>query len=345
MPTTVRSFSKINIGLAIGPPRADGFHGLATCYQTLAAHDLVTVEAQRAAAASIRLTSNHAGVPLDNSNTAWKMVERALALMGCPAEVEIHIDKHLPIQGGIGAGSANAVAALMGLERELAAHGVPPLVREERMRIAAEVGSDVPLFLLGGAVLGTGRGEAVSALPDFSPTECVLAIPGVAVSTPEAFRAWDALHPTASLTGQEGFDRLETLSRALSSAFTPRLAADLSAAPGAHSSGVSANSADLAGKRHPLLALVRTGIENDFEQVVFRQYPFLGTIRRLLAESVAPEESALYAALSGSGSAVFGLYGSADAAAAAERRLGEAGVRALRTRTLPREDYWRMMLP
>ena len=76
---------------------------------------------------------------------------------GLAAEVAIHIEKRLPVQGGMGAGSANAAAALLGLEREL---GVA-LPGVERLELAAEVGSDVPLFLLGGAVLGTGRGELV----------------------------------------------------------------------------------------------------------------------------------------------------------------------------------------
>ena len=97
----------------------------------------------------------------------------------------------------------------------------------------------------------------------------------------------------------------------------------MSAGVGAHSSGVSAISEGLAGKteQNPLLALVRTGIENDFEEVVFRQYPSLGNIKRILAGSGNPEEAAVYAALSGSGSALFGLYGTAAAAAAAEARL------------------------
>jgi 4-diphosphocytidyl-2-C-methyl-D-erythritol kinase len=119
----------------------------------------------------------------------------------------------------------------------------------------------------------------------------------------------------------------------------------MSAGVGAHSSGVSALSEGLAGKTvNPLLALVRTGIENDFEEVVFRQYPSLGNIKRILADSANPEEAAVYAALSGSGSALFGLYGTAAAAEAAEVRLGNAGVRSLRTRTLPREEYWRTMV-
>jgi 4-diphosphocytidyl-2-C-methyl-D-erythritol kinase len=120
----------------------------------------------------------------------------------------------------------------------------------------------------------------------------------------------------------------------------------MSAGVGAHSSGVTAMGGDLAGKLDydPLLALVRTGIENDFEEVVFRQYPSLGNIKRILAGSGDPEEAAVYAALSGSGSALFGLYGTAAAAGAAEARLSEAGIRSLRTRTLPREEYWRTMV-
>ena len=104
------------------------------------------------------------------------------------AEVEIHIEKRLPVQGGMGAGSANAAAALIGLEREL---GVA-LPEEERLELAAEIGSDVPLFLLGGAVLGMGRGEQVVPMPDFPRTWCVVAVPEVGVSTPAAFKAWDA---------------------------------------------------------------------------------------------------------------------------------------------------------
>ncbi len=353
MSTTVRSFSKINLGLAIGPTRADGFHGLTSCYQTLAAHDLVTVEARPAKVTSLRLTSNNERVPTDNRNTAWKMVERALDAMRAQSDVHIHIEKRLPVQGGIGAGSANAVAALIGLEQELARAGVAELPGAERLRIAALVGSDVPLFLIGGTVLGLGRGEEVSPLPSIPPTECVLALPEVGVSTPQAYRDWDALqsagdrgHGTdAELTADGGSDRLATLSRALASAFVLRHPGGSLTGVGAHSSGVSAVSGDRAGKTgNPLLALVRTGIENDFEEVVFRQYPSLGNIKRILAGSDDPGEAAVYAALSGSGSALFGLYGTAEAADAAESRLREAGIRSLRTLTLARDEYWRTMV-
>jgi 4-diphosphocytidyl-2-C-methyl-D-erythritol kinase len=276
----------------------------------------------------MRLTCNHDGVPTDVRNTAWKMVENALARLGIAAKVHIHIDKRLPVQGGLGAGSANAAAALIGLEQEL---GVK-LSSADRLSLAAEVGSDVPLFLIGGAVLGLGRGEEVYPLPDLPCYECVVATPAVSVSTPQAFRDWDEQR-AADLTPAAEFDRLEMLSRSLASAWSIP-----------HSSGVSPQRGDLA--ENPLLALVRTGIENDFEPVVFPQYPLLGNIKRILAvpDPEAPEQSAIYAALSGSGSAVFGLYATTEAAKAAQMRLGEMGITAHRTRTLPRAGYWQDMV-
>jgi 4-diphosphocytidyl-2-C-methyl-D-erythritol kinase len=373
MATTVRSYSKINLGLAIGPVRADGFHGLATLYQTLALHDLVTVEAHRLAAGESRisLTTNHAQVPTDERNTAWKIVERALARMNVTAEVAIHIEKRLPVQGGMGAGSANAAAALIGLERELEM----ALPEALRLEIAAEVGSDVPLFLIGGAVQGTERGEVVCAMKDFPATACVIAVPEVGVSTPRAFRDWDERRVQAEgqLTSAPRTDKLDKLSHVYASV----LGADLEkyevkpqtektpdtsgivrgrspeTKQGGLEGGTSRHGSTWNGlAENTLLALVRTGIENDFEEVVFPQYPLLREIKRLLMGTPAGVSSdtsadssgnALYAALSGSGSALFGLYRSTAEAEAAQRRVQASGCKALLTETLPRQEYWRTM--
>jgi 4-diphosphocytidyl-2-C-methyl-D-erythritol kinase len=415
MSTRVRSYSKINLGLAIGPVRPDGFHGLTTLYQTLDLHDLVTVSAKRLTAGAetrISLTTNHPFVPRDGRNTAWRMVERCLARLGVAAEVAIHIEKRLPVQGGMGAGSANAAAALVGLEREL---GVA-LPGVERLKLAAEIGSDVPLFLLGGAVLGLGRGELVVPMPDLPKTWCVVAVPQVGVSTPAAFKAWDALvagevvdsmgNSSASekdvghvanrgtpgaeapvpeggddtaeavpltgriaenrlnrlwadplraegvgLTSQSQVDRLQELSLAYSS---------LSAKTGDDKPGTSGivrdpnpekkqglpheNQADAMNDlaENTLLALVRTGIGNDFEEVVFPQYPSLRITKRQLMGSDS-DSPAVYAALSGSGSALFGLYRSEADAKAAQQRVQSSGVQALLTETLPRAEYWERM--
>ncbi len=368
MATRVCSYSKINLGLAIGPVRPDGFHELATLYQTLALHDLVTVEAKPTSQSRdvghpgsgesrITLTTNHPQVPTDARNTVWKMVELALARANVAAEVAIHIEKNLPVQGGLGAGSANAAAALIGLERELQL----ALPEPARLEVAAEVGSDVPLFLLGGAVMGTGHGECVSAMPDLPATWCVVAVPEVGVSTPQAFRDWDERQARGSrdeeqavsgLTSPAQPDRLEKLSHVYASVFGVRPATERTP----DTSGIVRGSEEsdtqngLAG--NPLLALVRTGIENDFESVVFPQYPLLREIKRLLMGTPAgvsadttgdSSGTAFYAALSGSGSALFGLYRSEADARAAQQRVQATGCKAILTETLPRQEYWRRM--
>ncbi len=354
MPTSVRSHAKINLGLGIGAPRPDGFHALATVYQTIELYDLVTVMARPSAVTSLRVTSNDERVPTDGRNTAWKMVELALKEMGLSAEVEIHIEKRLPVQGGLGAGSANAVAALVGLEAELllsgevgeqpgSKHGISRAQAYlwQRLEIAAKVGSDVPLFLIGGTVLGLDRGQEVYPLPDVEPTWCVVAAPAVGVSTPQAFRDWDALCAAEGLTPAASAGKLNELSRAYASAFAEGFPQGRQEAG---SSGVLASNEDLAGPQES--ALVRTGIsswiQNDFERVVFPQQPSLADIKRLLAASGTPE-AALYASLSGSGSALFGLYLTRGDAEAACERLRPAGVKSYLTRTLPRAAYWRNM--
>lgn len=343
MPTTVRSHAKINLGLGIGAPRADGFHALSTVYQTLEVHDRVRVTAKRAEATKIRLSSNDRRVPTDHRNTAWKMAEFALESLRIHADVHIHIEKQLPVQGGLGAGSANAVAALVGLEAEL---GISPEVLPDwpaqRLHLAARVGSDVPLFLIGGAILGLDRGQSVFPLPDLQPIWTVIATPAVGVSTPQAFRDWDELCAQEGLTESASADKLNELSRAYAACFAGVEApneAGYEAQSG--SSGVLAVGGDLAGPQ--VSALVRTGIANDFERVVFPQHPLLSEIKRTLAASGTPE-AALYASLSGSGSALFGLYRGERDAEAARHRLRELGVESFVTRTLPRAPYWRSMI-
>jgi 4-diphosphocytidyl-2-C-methyl-D-erythritol kinase len=372
MPTLVRSHAKINLGLYLGAPRPDGFHSLTTVYQTLEIHDIVTVTAVRSAQTTLHLSSNDSHVPTDERNTAWKMVELALDDFHFTAAVDIHIDKRLPIQGGLGAGSANAVAALVGLERELDVGGcLAELLSPERMaerlgipesdpilkntgnwpvrqlELAEKVGSDVPLFLVGGAVLGRDHGQSVFPLPDFEPVWCLVVVPEIGVSTAQAFRDWDALCATAGLTAESSDDRLEELSRAYASAFRGAIPEGGSKVG---SSGVLAAGEDLAGPNES--ALVRTGItswiENDFERVVFPQHPSLAEIKRLLAGAGTPE-AALLASLSGSGSALFGLYKTrGDAQAAQDRIERESQTLKVRntvvTRTLPRAAYWDQML-
>jgi 4-diphosphocytidyl-2-C-methyl-D-erythritol kinase len=277
------------------------------------------------------------------------MVDLALKKLDRTAEVEIHIEKRLPVQGGLGAGSANAVAALVGLEAELAVSARVPM--SGRLRIAAQVGSDVPLFLIGGTVLGLDRGQEVYPLPDIEPVWCVVAAPELGVSTPQAFRDWDALCAAEGLTAEASKAKLERLSRAYASAFAGGIP---SGRPGTGSSGVLLEEENLAGPRES--ALVRTGItswiQNDFERVVFPQHPSLAEIKRILVGPETPEAASpspsLLASLSGSGSALFGLYLTREDAEAAQLRLKKpvlgVNVQSTLTRTLPRQAYWGEML-
>ena len=323
MPTSIPSFAKINLGLKIGPAREDGFHELRTIYQTIALHDIVRVEVQRGTGIEIRCKDPR--VPADESNTCYRVAERVMRTLKGRGKIVIQIEKRLPVQGGLGAASSNAVATIFALERELGAQLDP----EERLRIAAEVGSDLPLFLIGGTVLGIDRGQEVYALQNLPPMHLVVLTPAVGVSTPQAFANWDALVAReAELThaGAAG-----TIKQFGSVVYTWLSKGFLSQAGPA--SGVPALGGDRA--ETPLLDLVRAGIENDFERVVFPEYPELREAKRVLER-----EGARYASLSGSGSTLYGLFASAEEASAAAERISAGGYSAVATNTLTREAYW-----
>jgi 4-diphosphocytidyl-2-C-methyl-D-erythritol kinase len=353
MIVTVRSFAKINLGLRIGALRADGFHELRTVYQTIALHDLIHVEVLRGSGIDIRCADPR--VPADGSNTCYRIVERAMAALGARGRVVISIEKRLPVQGGLGGASGNAVAALLGLERALRRE----LSSADKLRLGAEVGSDLPLFLIGGTVLGVGHGEEVFPLPDLPGRACVVATPEVGVSTPQAFADWDAssqvghspqrLKPgtLASASRSAGSSAAPEISKLTGSAASDRMiqlgrefavwlsgSSQSTSKAGKVLSGVPARGRGRAETL--LLDLVRTGIENDFEQVVFPKYPELREVK-----SVLERAGAGYASLSGSGSAVYGLFGSRAAAEKAAARLGKSGIRAVVTSTLTRPQYWK----
>jgi len=330
MTVTVRSFAKINLGLRIGAPRDDGFHDLLTVYQTIALHDIIRVCVERGRGIEIRCADPR--VPRNESNTCFRIVERAMKTLRAKGRVVIEIEKRLPVQGGMGGASANAVATLLGLERALKKE-LPAL---ERFRIAAAVGSDLPLFLVGGTVLGVGRGEQVYPLMDLPAMACVIATPELGVSTPKAFAEWDrriSAHglmsappapSAAKLTVVETSDRMNELGHGLS-AWLSEL----------HSGAPSRFLAGRGRAENPLLELVRAGIENDFEQVVFPEYPELREGKRALLRA-----GAKYASLSGSGSTLYGLFASREAARQAAGRLQKQGWAAKATATLTRRSYW-----
>jgi 4-diphosphocytidyl-2-C-methyl-D-erythritol kinase len=333
MTVTVRSFAKINLGLYIGAVRADGFHELRTVYQTIALRDVIRVSVVLGLGSGIEIlcTNKDPRVPLDSSNTCYRIAERMLDALGAKGKVIIEIEKRLPVQGGMGAASSNGVATMIALELALKkAHALKKkLLEPERLRIAAEVGSDLPLFLVGGTALGVGRGEEVYPLPDLPPIPMVVVTPEVGVSTPQAFADWDALAKNGrQLTRPQSSDRLFEVGCALSAWLSGR------SNSGSPNTGASAKGGSRAEKL--LLDLVRTGIENDFEKVVFPKYPELRDIKGALERA-----GSSYASLSGSGSTLYGLFRSSADAAKAAGRLRKQGLTAMATSTLTRQQYWK----
>lgn len=334
MPVTLRSFAKINLGLRIGASRADGYHELLTVYQTIGLHDLVRVRIERGSGIEIQCAD--ARVPKDQRNTCYRVVERAMPLLGAKGRVLIQIDKRLPVQGGLGGASANAVSTLLGLERVLKKR----LPAAERLRIVAEVGSDLPLFLLGGTVLGLGRGEEVYPLPDLPPIPCVVVTPEIGVSTPKAFAEWDRrreadLHSAGQRTAAVPARAAHTLTVARTSDRIDELSHGLSAWLSEQYSGAPFGR---GRAENPLLALVRAGIKNDFEEVVFPEYPELGEAKTALLRA-----GAKYASLSGSGSTLYGLFASKAAATSAALRVRRLGWATQVTVTVSRSAYRRRM--
>ncbi|HEY6769416.1 MAG TPA: 4-(cytidine 5'-diphospho)-2-C-methyl-D-erythritol kinase [Candidatus Sulfotelmatobacter sp.] len=359
----MRSFAKINLGLRIGQTRADGFHELLTVYQTIAWHDIIKVSVERGRGIEIRCADPR--VPSGESNTCYRMAELAMNALRAKAKVVIEIKKRLPVQAGLGGASANAVSVLLGIERALK----KTLPAARRLCIASEVGSDVPLFLVGGTVLGVGRGEQVYPVEDLPAIACVVVTPEIGVSTPKAFAEWDRLCRAGKLAGQAvtvgDSARAAAITKRLRPAWTnecspPHTSGSLINRPKltlvkpsdrmielgrAYSAWLSLpySGAPLVDSKrsraeNPLLALVRAGIMNDFEQVVFPEYPELCKAKRALERS-----GARYASLSGSGSSLYGLFDSRQDAALASAKLRSQGWAAQATETVTRRQYWKRL--
>jgi len=339
MTIAVRSFAKINLGLYIGAARADGYHDLRTVYQTIALHDVIRVSVGRGSGIEILCKNKDPRVPLDSSNTCYRIAERVLDELGAKGQVTVEIEKRLPVQGGLGAASSNAVATLVALERALK----KKLSGPARLRIAAEIGSDLPLFLVGGTALGVGRGEEVYPLPDLPSVAMVVVTPEVGVSTPRAFADWDARVESGAELRSAGQPRAavptrQQLTRPGASDRLFEVGCVLSAwLSGSPNTGAPAKGGSRAGSL--LLDLVRTGIENDFEKVVFPQYPELRDIKGALERA-----GSRYTSLSGSGSTLYGLFRSLADAAKAASRLRKQGLKAVATSTLTRQQYWKKSL-
>ncbi|KAA8961452.1 MAG: 4-(cytidine 5'-diphospho)-2-C-methyl-D-erythritol kinase [Mycobacterium sp.] len=198
MPTgsiTVRVPGKINLYLAVGDRRDDGYHELTTMFQAVSLVDEVTV--RNADVLSLELRGEGAEqLPTDERNLAWQAAALMAEHVGRAPDVSISIDKSIPVAGGMAGGSADAAAVLVAMNAlwELA---VP---RRDLHMLAARLGSDVPFALHGGTALGTGRGEELAAVLARNTFHWVLALADGGLSTPAVFSELDRLRQVGSPT-------------------------------------------------------------------------------------------------------------------------------------------------
>ncbi|MCA1561691.1 MAG: 4-(cytidine 5'-diphospho)-2-C-methyl-D-erythritol kinase [Acidobacteria bacterium] len=290
---TARAHAKVNLDLRVLGTRPDGYHELRTVFQAIDLHDSL-VCADRAGPFTLKCRTP--GVPLDDTNLVWRAAAalwKALGRPGEPRDTAIAINKAIPVESGLGGGSADAAAALQALARLWG--GAPiTLLRE----VASGIGADVPFFLAGGTALGLGRGEEIYPLVDLPPHWVVIVLPPFGVSTAEAY-AWYDEDRAAGLREPRELQVLPVP--------WPTRAAQMI---------------------------------NDLEPPVLRRHPEIGTLRTVLKDG-----GAVAAAMSGSGSAVFGLFRGRAAASRALRPLSKGGSRALLTRTLTRAEHERRARP
>jgi 4-diphosphocytidyl-2-C-methyl-D-erythritol kinase len=275
---TLRAFAKINLSLRISNSRHDGYHDVQTVLQAISLFDRVTCERRRG---PFQLRCDMAGVPTDRTNLVWKgaqLLWTAAGREGEPRDAMVTLQKKIPMKAGLGGGSSDAAATMLGL-RKLWRLRVPD---QEVQTLAAKIGSDVPFFLVGGTALGLGRGDEVYPLESLPRHWVVLAIPPFGIATKDAYRWFDEGPKETRQTSPGPFFR-----------YGP------------------------AG--------------NDLEPAVIARHPLIDQLKQRLTA-----RKATMAAMSGSGSTVFGVFTSRKGAAGAARALEADGVRVLMARFLGR---------
>jgi len=286
---TIPAFAKVNLQLHIVGRRPDGYHELRTVFQTISLHDRLTLALRPEH--GITLECNDPALPTGRGNLVWRAVDALRHELRLKAGIHARLDKWIPAARGLGGGSSDAAAALVGLLR-LARSTWPKAGRLARtmpwsrlLELATSLGADVPFFLLGGRALGVGRGDEIYPLDDIQQQTVLVISPGaIAVSTPEAFGWVSAKMGWAG--GKQSGGQLRK---------------------GAASSAPTLTKPSAARKLLRFCALCwssqRGPLVNDFEPAVFARHPRLRNIKRDLLRGGATD-----AALAGSGSAVFGVF-------------------------------------
>lgn len=279
--------AKINLYLEVVGKRPDGYHDLVTVMQSISLADELSIERRQARGVSLTIDGDF---PTNENNLVVRAANAYFAASGAPFGVEVRLKKRIPVSAGLGGGSADAAATLRGLN---ALDGMR-FNQQELIDIAAGIGADVPLCLVGGSKLCRGIGEAMTEVESGLSLSLVVAKSGEGVSTPAAFAALDKAYDDF-----RGFDRNvvpETL---------------------------------LSGMTNGDISHTVSGLFNRFESVIEPTRPAVSALKQeLLARG------ALAAQMSGSGPSVFGIFADMTAAKMAAAALQKAGISAFACQTV-----------
>ena len=283
----IPAFAKINVRLNVVGKRPDGFHELRTIFQTISLHDDLILRRAPDRAISLQVSGN---AMLSTEPVEKNLVYRAVDLLRRELRlrdgVAIELQKNVPAGRGLGGGSSDAAAALLGFLRLTGKK-----LHEARLfELAASLGADVPFFLRGGRALGVSKGDEVYPLPDVAKQYLLVVSPeSIHVPTPDAYR-W----LSASAIFEKRGNPAAKSARKSSGNAKPTAPRTLTKSPEA---------SRIWGFCALCWSAQGSGLSNDFEGPVFQRYPRLQQIKRVLLQHGAAEAS-----LAGSGSAVFGVF-------------------------------------
>jgi 4-diphosphocytidyl-2-C-methyl-D-erythritol kinase len=324
----VRAFAKINLGLRVLGLRSDGYHEIRTVFQTIDLHDQLEITLERGSGISILCADP--SIPSGRDNLVYGACKLWRTATRFAGSIRVILGKRIPAGSGLGGGSSDATACVLGLE-ELTGDFLDAAAR---FRIAAKLGSDVPFFLIGGRVLGCGRGEEVYPLTDLARQyHCLVVFPGFKASTAEAYKqiAGQAAPEFRPVRGQARGGGSKVATAWLNKPATTPVRPNLTKNPRAR----KVNSFGV-WSQYPCNEWGPA--ENDFEQFVFAKWPELERLKIQFIRAGA--ETAL---LTGSGSAIYAIF---DSARQLNRACGVVppGWTVFRTRTLSRHEYQRMIV-
>jgi 4-diphosphocytidyl-2-C-methyl-D-erythritol kinase len=329
----IKSFAKVNLGLEVLGLRPDGYHDLRTLFQSVSLADELALFPEDGG--QIVLRGNDPSIPWDESNLVFRAARSLQKRSSCASGARIEVTKAVPAGKGLAGGSSNAAMTLLGLNR-LWGLG---LGLEELTDTGRGLGADVPYFLRGGLCLGLDRGDRLTALEDLPVLPLVIALPPFSCSTADIYRE----HRRALLAGE--------------ASPLPGQARSVKGRRG-EGTGLSGDAHDLppgcsGGKEGPASDATLTSavedskierffgsrqlrfLENSLESTVFRFHPRLQDLKALFRS-----RGAELSLVTGSGSAVFGLFRDRRRAAEAKRAV-EKEYPAVLAETVPRDRYER----